>query len=132
MCGLSALASVTASQRDRRSSDFVCTSRQNLLIETHAARQQAEAMLKSLLQAHAECEAQLVSEKRTDPVRTVTGKSSLETAIETTKRMIEALDRAVEEAREIEGETDGGSQMSITVRPAMSAVAVPSGRYRFG
>lgn len=113
----------------------MCTSRQNLLIETHAARQQAEAMLKALLQAQTECESHLANEKRRDLMRTVTGKSSLETAIENTRRMIEALDRAVDEAREIEGDVgtgdEPGSRISITVRPAVAPLQ-PVGRYRFG
>lgn len=71
--------------------------RQEALIETHAARQRAVALLKQLEQAQAECQALVAADRRTDPVQTVTGKSSLQAAIEQTKRMIAVLDRAVDE-----------------------------------
>lgn len=75
------------------------TTRQHVLLETLAARQRAEELLKQLQQAQAECEGHLRAEQRQDAMKQVTGKSSLETAIATTRRMIEMLDRALEEAR---------------------------------
>jgi acyl-CoA reductase-like NAD-dependent aldehyde dehydrogenase len=75
------------------------TTRQNVLLETLAARQRAEELLKTLQQAQLECEGQLKAEQRQDAMKQVTGKSSLETAIASTRRMIEMLDRALEEAR---------------------------------
>ena len=74
-------------------------SRQQVLIDTHATRQQAADLLKTLEEARRQVEAQLEGDKREDVVRVVTGRSALEAAIANTKRMIEALDRAVEEAR---------------------------------
>ena len=41
-----------------------------------------------------------------DPGRTVTGQSSIETAIASTRRMIDALDRALEEARNTLADAD--------------------------
>jgi len=82
------------------------TTRQHVLLETLAARQRAEELLKQLHQAQAECEGCLKADQRQDAMKQVTGKSSLETAIATTKRMIEMLDRALEEARSAAADED--------------------------
>jgi len=73
--------------------------RQQVLIETHATRQQAEDFLRTLEETRRLVEAQLAGEKRQDVVKVVTGRSSIDAAIATTKRMIESLDRALAEAR---------------------------------
>ena len=73
--------------------------RQQVLIETHATRQQAEDFLRTLEETRRQIEAQLAGEKRQDVVKVVTGRSSIDAAIADTKRMIEALDRALDEAR---------------------------------
>jgi len=74
------------------------TTRQQVLLETYAARQRAAELLKTLEQARTECEGCLKSENRQDVVKTVTGKSSIESAICQTRRMVEMLDRALAEA----------------------------------
>ncbi len=71
-----------------------------MLLETLAARQRAAELLKTLERAQAECEGCLKSDERQDLMKTVTGKSSIESAISQTKRMIEMLDRALGEAGE--------------------------------
>jgi hypothetical protein len=73
------------------------TAREQALIEMRRTRENAERLLHSLLEAHAACEAQLASDKRSDMVKKVTGKTSLEQAIENTRRMIDVLLRAEEE-----------------------------------
>lgn len=78
---------------------MVTTNRQNVLIETHALRQQAVEVLSWLEESRAQIEAQLKAEQRTDMVRLVAGRSSLDQAILDTKRVIESLDRAMSEAR---------------------------------
>jgi predicted AAA+ superfamily ATPase len=75
------------------------STRQNILIETHALRQQAVELLAWLEDSHRQVQAQLKSEQREDMVRIVAGRSSLEQSIADTRRMIESLDRALEEAR---------------------------------
>lgn len=113
--------------------------RQNVLIQTHAARQQAAELLKQLQASLAECEAQLKAEQRVDHVKLVTGKSSLENAIAQTQRMLESLDRALEEARKAPGEDTGAGSVpvgepEITVRgiigPALGP-ALAGSKYRF-
>lgn len=70
------------------------------MLETLAARQRAAELLKTLERAQAECEGCLRSDERQDMMKAVTGKSSIESAIGQTKRMIEMLDRALGEAGE--------------------------------
>ena len=73
--------------------------RQQLLIETHATRQQAAELLRTLEETRKQMEQQLTDEKREDVVKLVTGRSSIDAAITATRRMIETLDRAISEAR---------------------------------
>lgn len=80
-------------------SSWMGSTRQHVLLETLAARQRAAELLKVLQQAQAECEKCLQQDKRQDAMRAVTGSSSIEQAIASTKRMIETLDRALDEAR---------------------------------
>lgn len=61
-------------------------------------------LLAWLEQSQRQVHEQLKSEQREDMVRVVAGRSSLEQAITDTRRMIESLDRALEEARR-SGET---------------------------
>lgn len=116
------------------------TTRQQVLIETHATRQQAVELLKALQHAHAECEAHLKSEQRSDVVKTVTGRSSVENAIASTRRMIESLDRAVEEARCALSDADQGfldeidepgvsEEAEVRVRIGPASQALPARRY---
>ena len=57
----------------------------------------AEGLLGCLTEAHEQCETQLARLQKRDPVREVTGKSSIDTKIASTKRMVESLGRIVEE-----------------------------------
>lgn len=72
------------------------TDRQRLLDEAHASRAHAAAVLEGLLAAKAECERELVKSRRSDPFKAVTGKSSLDRAIASTRKMIDSLDRMIE------------------------------------
>ena len=83
------------------------TAREQALNDTRRTREQAEQTLAELLRAHAECEAHLAADKRSDMLRKVTGKTSLEQAIEETRRMIDVLRRAEEEA--LKGSSEGAS-----------------------
>jgi hypothetical protein len=72
--------------------------RENMMESARGTRRRLQGELAKLLEARAACEAQLSDESRIDPIKRVTGLSSLERAIEDTKRMIEVLRRAEEEA----------------------------------
>ena len=93
------------------------TTRQQVLLETLAARQRAAELLKQLEQAQQECNGCLRSDQRQDLVKQVTGKSSIETAMASAKRMIEMLDRALEEAGK--GGTDGELRVEVVARIGM-------------
>lgn len=73
------------------------SARQQVLLQTLATRQNAEKLLASLLRAQAECDQQLQKEQRSDAMKSVTGASSLDRAIASTRRMIEQLDRSLEQ-----------------------------------
>lgn len=93
--------------------------RQQVLIETHTTRQQAGELLRSLEETRRQLEAQLSGERREDVVKTVTGRSSLDAAIAATRRMIEALDRALDEAR------NGLADEDLDAADAPPAVRIP-------
>lgn len=69
--------------------------RHRVILETKARRSQAEALLRSLMDAKSECERQLERFRRMDAIQSVTGRSAIDKAIASTKRMIESLDRAL-------------------------------------
>jgi hypothetical protein len=73
------------------------------LTEFLAHREQAEAVLRSLIEAREECDRQVERFKRSDLFKTVTGRSALDSAISSTKKMIEHLDRCLAAAaRDVE------------------------------
>jgi hypothetical protein len=79
----------------------MATARQQVVLETLAARQRAAELLKQLEAAQAECEGVLKGDQRQDLMKQVTGKSSIETAICSARRMVEMMDRALEEAQKV-------------------------------
>lgn len=79
--------------------DPIDPTREDFVTVTTAAKARAEAVLKELQAASAECDSQLQKQSRTDLIRLVTGRSSLDAAIANTKRMIEAFERAVQDAK---------------------------------
>ena len=75
------------------------TARQNVVLQMLATRQHAQKLLASLLRAQAECDQQLQREQRSDAMRSVTGCSSIDRAVASTRRMIEQLDRGFEQVQ---------------------------------
>lgn len=82
------------------------TPRQSILLETSAARDQAEVLLKGLLAAKSHSERRLTELRQSDPMKSVTGRSSIDNAISSTRRMIEALDRSLLHLRQELSEED--------------------------
>lgn len=78
----------------------------DVLRESVDARRKAEDLLRGLLAAKSQTEAYLSESGREDPVKRLTGKSAIENAIASTRRMIETLDRAVEQIRQGVSEED--------------------------
>lgn len=69
--------------------------RARILNETATARGEAQRLLHGLIDARAQSEARLAELSRVDILKKLTGTSALDTAIGSTERMIEALDRVL-------------------------------------
>jgi hypothetical protein len=69
--------------------------RQQIILETTATRDRAEALLRTLLDYKNQSEKNLADLKQSDIFKTVTGRSALDNAIASTQRMIEALNRVL-------------------------------------
>lgn len=64
-------------------------------IDTVQRREEAKALLDTLLAAKRSSERNLAEIRRADLVKQVTGKSSMDNAIESTKRLIASFDRVL-------------------------------------
>ncbi|MEM9083971.1 MAG: hypothetical protein AAGB34_10285 [Planctomycetota bacterium] len=64
---------------------------QALVEDKAVTRARAEAVLRSLEAARDECRARLREENRTDAMEAVTGESSLDRAVDATRRMVEGM-----------------------------------------
>jgi len=62
--------------------------------DTTHARKRAEEVLRSLLNAKEQTERELSEQRRSDAMRLVTGRTSIDNAIDETRRLIGLLDRA--------------------------------------
>ncbi|MEO0513455.1 MAG: hypothetical protein AAF108_11260 [Planctomycetota bacterium] len=67
--------------------------------QTVAARARAQKLLDELIDARAASESRLADLNRTDILKRVTGRSAMDTAIESTRRMIETFGRVEDELR---------------------------------
>ena len=94
------------------------SARQQVLLQTLATRQNAEKLLASLLRAQAECDQQLQKEQRSDAMKAVTGSSSLDRAIASTRRMIEQLDRSLDQMTKELGAGDAENPQEPPEPPA--------------
>lgn len=70
---------------------------QDTLVRARHERDRAEALLRHLLTAKADSERNLASSNERDPMKSVTGRSSFDNAIASTRRLIEMLDRTCAE-----------------------------------
>ncbi|MDX9910604.1 MAG: hypothetical protein RBS39_02095 [Phycisphaerales bacterium] len=75
------------------------TERQRILLQTTAVRDRAEALLRGLMDARERSEKHLAEVGLRDHVKQVTGKSSIDNAIESTRRYIDSLNRAIVDVR---------------------------------
>lgn len=73
--------------------------RQRILRETTLVREKAQALLQGLIEAKSSSEKHLDEIRQLDPLKRLTGQSSMDNAISSTRRMIESLDRALEQLR---------------------------------
>ncbi|MGD9789239.1 MAG: hypothetical protein AB7Q00_06835 [Phycisphaerales bacterium] len=73
--------------------------RARIIEETSKARDRASALLKGLMDAKASSERHLSETGQRDVYKTVTGKSSLDNAIQSAQRVVETLTKALAEYR---------------------------------
>jgi len=74
--------------------------RRRIVLETTATRERAEALLRGLLEAKSTSEKRLAELKQPDHLKHVTGRSAMDNAIASTQRMIDALNRTIEQFRD--------------------------------
>lgn len=71
------------------------TERQRILQETGVVREKAEALLRGLMEAKSTSERHLSAVHERDRMKSLTGRSSMDNAIASTRRMIDSLDRTL-------------------------------------
>lgn len=71
------------------------TERQRILQETSLVREKAEALLKGLMEAKTVSERHMAEVNQADALKRLTGRTSMDNAIASTRRMIDSLDRAL-------------------------------------
>jgi hypothetical protein len=64
-----------------------------LVVRTRAQRDEAEALLQSLIAAKATSEKNLAALRQPDVLKRVTGKSSMDNAIQSTRRLVSSFNR---------------------------------------
>lgn len=75
------------------------TDKQRILLETRSRRDEAEALLRSLLDAKESSERNLAELHQSDVMKRVTGKSSIDRAIASTQRLIESFNRVLDDLK---------------------------------
>ena len=73
--------------------------RHQIVLETIATRDRAEALLRSLLDCKSQSERNLQDLRQPDIFKSVTGRSALDNAIASTQRMVEALNRVIAQSK---------------------------------
>jgi len=76
-------------------SDMGLSQKQRILVETVGRRDEAEALLRALVDAKASSEKNLAEIRQSDFMKKVTGKSSMDNAIASTQRLIESFNRVI-------------------------------------
>lgn len=77
------------------------TSNETTLSRSRAARREAEALLRRLEAEREASERRFAEDQRSDLLRQVTGRNSLDGAIESVRLMLDTLDRNIREAERI-------------------------------
>jgi len=80
-------------------SDMGMSQKQRILVETVGRRDEAEALLRALVDAKASSEKNLAEIRQSDFMKKVTGKSSMDNAIASTQRLIESFNRVISDLK---------------------------------
>jgi len=102
--------------------------RRRFLTEATAARERVEAALAGLIRDRDAIERDLQEGRRADLFKHVTGKSSLDRAVDEARRTLDGLERAIDEVRKIGASDQTPSLIPIIrvgVGGAFGAIAVP-------
>jgi len=75
------------------------TDNKRMVLDWVVVRDDAEALLRSLLDARAESERRLAELRQRDQLKDATGRSSMDNAIASTRRMVQTLNRLIDEAK---------------------------------
>jgi hypothetical protein len=75
------------------------TEKERILLELSRQRERADGLLKELQEARTRAERLLEENHRRDTFKEVTGASSIETAISSTRKMVETLDKQIQELK---------------------------------
>ncbi len=86
--------------------DPTMTARQRILTDITAARDQAEVLLRGLLDAKAQSERRLAELRQPDALKAVTGRSAMDNGIAAVQRMIETLNRVTSDLKRDLSEQD--------------------------
>ncbi|MBX3317738.1 MAG: hypothetical protein KF902_12850 [Phycisphaeraceae bacterium] len=78
---------------------MISTERQRMLLETVTARDEAHHFLRALEDAKVRSEKHLAEIGQPDHLKAVTGKSAMDNAIASTRRLIETYDRVLGELK---------------------------------
>lgn len=94
------------------------TPKQRMLIDATAKRDEAEALLRTLLDAKATSERNLRDIGRDDLVKRVTGRSSLDRAVASAQRLLESFNRVLSDLRRELDDEDLRLLASLEAEPA--------------
>ncbi len=75
------------------------SAKQKMMVETTKRRDEANALLRTLLDARAISERNLVAIHQPDLVKKVTGRSSIDNAIDSTRKLIDSFNRVLDDLR---------------------------------
>ncbi len=96
--------------------------KRKMLVETTQRRDEANALLRTLLDAKAISERNLEAIRQPDLVKKVTGKSSMDNAIDSTRRLIDSFNRVLDDLRR--NLTDEDIALIGPVEPAVASSLV--------
>ncbi|MCA9302844.1 MAG: hypothetical protein KC996_01845 [Phycisphaerales bacterium] len=82
------------------------SAKHKMLIETTQRRDEANLLLRTLLDAKKISERNLAAIRQPDLVKKVTGKSSMDNAIESTRKLIDSFNRVLDDLRRNLSEED--------------------------
>jgi len=101
-------------------------SKRDMLLETTNRRDEAERLLRVLIEARESSEKNLASLGQPDLVKQVTGRSSMDNAIASTRRLIDSFNRVLADLRDGLDEQDVALLAEIT-REAQAARNIVTG-----